>query len=240
VIYGGIVVLWLCYLVPLALRRYDDASRARSVERFSDAMRGLGRADAVDPPLHAPVAWVDPQAQRLAARLAARRRRRVLSLLLLGAAATAAVCFLGLAPWWAMSMPAGLVVGFLVVARVQVARTRTRTWENALVASGVDPMGDPPDEQPTVVLDAVAERVHLPQQQVVAAAVPTEGGEALWDPVPVTLPTYVSKPTAPRRAFATQAMMHSGSPSDRDASSPVGEPADQAPAEPAPARAVGD
>ncbi len=239
VIYGGIVVLWLCYLVPLALRRYDDASRARSVERFSDAMRGLGRADAVDPPLHAPVVWVAPQAQHRAARLAARRRRRVLVLLLLGAAATAAVCFLGLAPWWAMSIPAGLVVAFLVVARVQVARTRTRTWESALVAGGVAPMGDPPDEHPTVVLDAVAEQVRPPQQQVVAATVPTEGGEALWDPVPVTLPTYVSKPAAPRRASPAQAMMHSGSPGDPDASSPVLEPVGE-PAEPAPARAVGD
>lgn len=238
VIYGGIVVLWLCYLVPLALRRYDDATRARSVERFSDAMRGLGRADAVDPPVRTPVAWVDPRAQQGAARIAARRRRRVLGVLGFGAAATAVVCFVGLAPWWAMSIAAGLVVAFLVVARVQVARTRTRTWESALVAGEVAPMGDPPGKQPTVVLDAVAEQVHLPQQ-VVAAAVPTEGGAALWDPVPVTLPTYVFKPAAPRRA-SPQAMMHSSSPSDRDASSPAGEPAEQAQAEQAPARAVGD
>ena len=54
-IYGGIVVLWLCYLVPLALRRYDNAAKARSVERFSTAMRVLGGGDpdvpvAVDPP----------------------------------------------------------------------------------------------------------------------------------------------------------------------------------------------
>ena len=238
-IYGGIVVLWLCYLVPLALRRYDDASKARSVERFSDAMRGLGRADAVDPPLPAPVAWVDPQAQHLGARLAARRRRRVLLLLLVGAAATAAVCFLGLAPWWAMAIPAGLVVGFLVVARVQVARTRTRTWESALAAGGVAPMGDPPDEQPTVVLDAVAEQVHLPQQQVVAAAVPTEGGEALWDPVPVTLPTYVSKPAAPRDVAAIDLDSPGVWTSGRLPVDEAIEPAAERP-EPASARAVGD
>ena len=238
-IYAGIVLLWLCYLVPLALRRYDDASRARSVERFSDAMRGLGRADAVEPPVRAPVVWVDPRAQHRAARLAARRRRRVVGILLFGAAATAVTCFLALAPWWAMSIPAGLVVVFLVVARVQVARTRTSTWESALVAGGVALMGDPPDEQPTVVLDAIAEQVHMPQQQVVAAAVPTEGGEALWDPVPVTLPTYVSKPAARRTVPAldlpSEAVMHSGRPSDRNASSPADEQA-----EPVSARAVGD
>ncbi len=237
-IYGGIVVLWLCYLVPLALHRYDDATKARSVERFSDAMRGLGRADAVDPPVRAQVAWVDPHTQHRAARLAARRRRRVLGVLVFGAAVTAVVCFLGLAPWWVMSIPAGLVVAFLAVARVQVARTRTRTWESALVAGGVAPMGDPPDEQSTVVLDAVTAQVHLPQQQVVAA-VPTEGGEALWDPVPVTLPTYVSKPAAPRDVAAIDLDSPGVWTSGRLPVDEAIEPAAERP-EPASARAVGD
>ena len=162
----------------------------------------------------------------------------MLGVLVFGAAVTAVVCFLGLAPWWVMSIPAGLVVAFLAVARVQVARTRTRTWESALVAGGVAPMGDPPDEQPTVVLDAVTAQVHLPQQQVVAA-VPTEGGEALWDPVPVTLPTYVSKPAAPRDVAAIDLDSPGVWTSGRLPVDEAIEPAAERP-EPASARAVGD
>ena len=44
-----------------------------------------------------------------------------------------------------------------------------------------------------MVLDAVLE-----EQQVVAAPVTTVDGQSLWDPLPVTLPTYVSKPRAER------------------------------------------
>jgi len=246
VIYGGIVVLWLCYLVPLALRRYDEASRARSVERFSTAMRVLGRADDSAPARgrgagdRRPVAPsrslqptdsrvraggstrarpVDARAARAAARAAARRRRRVLIVLLVLTAATAGVCAFGLAPWWALAAPLSLVVGFLVLARLQVARARGRTWERSLAAAvqaeqasvpvtstdagaGVaEPVGDAPDNAPTVGLDAVAptgEGAGEPVEQVVAAAVVTADGGSLWDPLPVTLPTYVSKSRATR------------------------------------------
>ena len=42
VIFAIVVVAWLCYLVPLTLRRHDEAVRSRSVDRFSSAMRVLG------------------------------------------------------------------------------------------------------------------------------------------------------------------------------------------------------
>lgn len=210
VIYGGIVVLWLCYLVPLALRRYDEASRARSVERFSTAMRVLGREERPQP------AGSTRLRTRSAARQAAQRRRRVLLVLLLLTGVVAGVCLAGLMPWWAMAAPVVLVVGFLMLARVQVTRARGRTWEQQLAtalgantARLVEPLGDEPDDAPTVVLDTVA--VDAPaaalahpddelgeHQQVMAAAVLTSDGGSLWDPVPVTLPTYVSKPRATR------------------------------------------
>ncbi|MDP9444079.1 MAG: hypothetical protein M3P83_06915, partial [Actinomycetota bacterium] len=47
------------------------------------------------------------------------------------------------------------------------------------------------DDEPTVVFD-------LAQPSRIAVAVETADGGTLWDPVPVTLPTYVSKPRAPR------------------------------------------
>lgn len=45
VIFAIVVVAWLCYLVPLTLRRHEEAVRSRSVDRFSTAMRVLGRTD---------------------------------------------------------------------------------------------------------------------------------------------------------------------------------------------------
>ncbi|MFD1825825.1 hypothetical protein [Mumia zhuanghuii] len=71
-----------------------------------------------------------------------------------------------------------------------------------------------PDLETTVVLSGqfedhdpqrrnVMEKTPLPQgaldQQIVdATAMTTTSGVTLWDPVPVTLPTYVTKPAAPR------------------------------------------
>lgn len=200
VIYGGIVVLWLCYLVPLALRRYDDASRSRSVERFSTAMRVLGRTErtgATSPSRSGPA-----PVSRIPARTAARRRRRVLGVLLVATAATAVACYVVPLAWWVLSIPAGLVVLFLVVARLQVARAPRRARRTAPVAQvpAAAPRPEPvtaepvqsrdfsdPDDAPTEVLDPV-------QPAPVAS---TDGG-SLWDPLPVTLPTYVTKARATR------------------------------------------
>ncbi len=223
IIYGGIVVLWLCYLVPLALRRHDEAARSRSVDRFSSAMRVLGRTDAGDEPLvrrrtlrarsrsqaagppgepspAEPARVVSPAVTRAAARAAAARRRRVLVVLLALTMLVTGVAVAGLLPLWSVAAPVSLVLGFLVTARLQVSRTRTSTWERALRSAAVaaephvQPVGDEPDDAPTVVLDTVLE-----EQQVVAAPVTTVDGQSLWDPLPVTLPTYVSKPRAERK-----------------------------------------
>lgn len=225
-IYGGIVVLWLCYLVPLALRRYDDASRARSVERFSTAMRVLGSGGSDGAPRQRPSGGLaadgpvvtssiprsaHPAGRQSAARAAASRRRRVLGVLLLLGCLTAVPCVLGLAPWWVLVLPLGLIVAFLVTARIQVARGRDRRWERTLLSGAeaetsvrserpversmesVPPAGAEPDEAPTVVFDVLPE-----QPAVVAVTVPTVDGGSLWDPLPVTLPTYVTKPRATR------------------------------------------
>lgn len=229
IIYGGIVALWLCYLVPLALRRYDEAARTRSIDRFSSAMRVLGRANPQptrwatrrDGVAHRPLlrqravvdgtateASRDPRrvskmAATRAARAAAARRRRVLAVLLAATGAVGGAAGVGLLPSWSVAVPGGFVLVFLVVARSQVRRARMSTWERALrtdepgppaqVRVTVEPVGDQPDDAPTEELAAV-----LMERQVVAAAVLTVDGDALWDPLPVTLPTYVSKPRAER------------------------------------------
>lgn len=227
VIYGIIVCLWLCYLVPLALRRHDEAARARSVDRFSAAMRVLGRTDARAP---------GPAAVRRAARAAAARRRRVLVLLLALAAAVAGVAAVGRLPVWSPAVPGALVVAFLVTARLQVRRARTSTWERSLrstAATAVAPAGDEPDDAPTVVLDAV-----LQQQQVVAAPV-SAADASLWDPLPVTLPSYVSKPRA-ERSIRTVDLSGAGSEAGSEAGSQAGSETASSGASVGALRAVGD
>jgi hypothetical protein len=220
IIYGGIVCLWLCYLVPLALRRHDETTPTRSVDRFSSAMRVLGREARP----------TSPAAVRRAARIAASRRRRVLIALLVVVLVVSGLVVAGLVPAWAPAVPGALVIGFLVIARRQVSKARTKGWERSLRATAgsahgpsARPLGSPagtggvgaePDDAPTVEFDAVPDdrlggSVHeradgrvdehaLEQQQVMAAAVATVDGTTLWDPLPVTLPTYVSKPRAER------------------------------------------
>ncbi|MPZ61269.1 MAG: hypothetical protein GEU93_08225 [Propionibacteriales bacterium] len=229
-VYVAIVVCWAAYLVPFALKRYDEATRKRSVDRFSAAMRVLGRKSSAqsrgtittvkptvrpsgepsavrvggrpaeppaEPPVEPPVEQGD-RAQRAAARAAAFRRRRVLALLLALTALVAGVSALPAVQWWAPGVPAALTLGFLWLCHSQARRASDAYWDTAAVrdesereASAGSDSAVGVDDEPTVVLD----RDELPQ---VAVPVDTTDGGTLWDPVPVTLPTYVSKPKAHR------------------------------------------
>ncbi|MGH3367253.1 MAG: divisome protein SepX/GlpR [Nocardioidaceae bacterium] len=225
-LYGAIVVGWAVYLVPLALRRYDEATRNRSIERFSSTMSVLGGRDGTlgagdtittvkpsairRPTPDRPARWA---AARRAARVAAKRRRRVLQTLALATAGTAVAAGLALISWWWVALPAAVVVVWLAACRTQVRRENEAFWTDAGAdhdgrrtqllhrRSRLDPVpaGANParasayaeDDEPTVVLD---------EQATAQVAVPlqTSDGGTLWDPVPVTLPTYVSKPWAAR------------------------------------------
>jgi hypothetical protein len=236
VIYGAIVIAWAAYLVPLALRRHDEASRSRSIERFSSAMRILARrqtstaaaprtkgtADGrvvvtpkrsarVLPPDAGPEperVLVTPPRNRVAERMAAARRRRVLSLLLLLSVAVGAAVLVGLAPTGAAAVPPVLVLGFLVVARRAVRRAAKPYWvdvpapeQSSAVVVRRTPVrveaslgtpakaGPDTDDEPTIALTVA---------QVATMSARTADGGSLWDPLPVTLPTYVGAPAATR------------------------------------------
>jgi hypothetical protein len=120
--------------------------------------------------------------------VAAGRRRRVLLGLLAGVSATIGVCAAGLAPWWLVAVPAGLLFAFLVVARLSV-RVMRRDLDARYreIRQGSD--------ESTVLLSRKEVLLAGPATQ--PAKVRTTTG-ALWDPVPITMPTYVSKPLAPR------------------------------------------
>lgn len=205
-------VAWAIYLIPKAIEHHHAANSARTVDRFSHTLRVLARREPVNrrkaqlvvtgrPASGAtgetavaadPVPGPSPaevRARREASRTAARRRRRVLGLLLLAVAAVAGVAAFRVIDWWYVAIPAGLVVFWLVLARLMVKRER-RAWQRRLhpepVAVDDVPAADAADpNEPTVSIDkaAVAEAMREP---------------GMWDPVPMTLPTYVTKPAATR------------------------------------------
>jgi hypothetical protein len=246
VIFAAVVIAWAVFLVPWALRRYDEATRTRSVDKVSKAMRLLGRPreDAEDPepvaapsplkrqppePEDRPLAEPPPRPSRTAARAAAERRRRVLLILVGLTAVTGAVVAFGVIPVWSVAISGGLVVAFLALCRWQVRREDDAAWVRRRTGRGDDDesaadetsasraRGDEANDDPTVALPATAEaRDKAKGRQAaeagadpVAAAdlvesvsdpvsVRTSDGNPLWDPLPVTLPTYVDKARANR------------------------------------------
>ncbi len=163
-------------------------------------------------------------ARRKAARAAARRRRLLLTVLLLCTAVTAGVAAFGLAPWWSVAIPGGLTLVYLLLCRTQVRRESLHDFdlldqrpaqqdEVTLVprrAVRVDvKQGEPAapatvaaaahvDEFGVAEFDDTEDTVGIEVALLDAIMIPTEDGGSLWDPLPVTLPTYVTKPKARR------------------------------------------
>jgi hypothetical protein len=226
-IYVAIVAAWAAYLVPMMLKRNDEVSRRRSAEKYSSSdARVLSRqndgqaharyvvkhphtsrdsgndAPAVDAPgVPGPPLRYAPNRAR---RVAAMRRRRVLSILTLSLLTVTALSSFAMLPWWSLAIPVVLIVTFIVMTRVQLRHTaRLRAELQAERRARAEAVHDhgpataPADVEMTVELNlpVAPETVSEP-----AAAPPAEG---LWDPVPVTLPTYVMKEKAPDRTVRT-------------------------------------
>ena len=224
-IFVALAVAWAVYLVPKALKHHDDVVKSRSIDRFSHTMRVLARREPVSTrdarlvvspvrasgttvveakaarPTPAPV-----RSRRAAARKAARRRRRVLGSLLLIAAAVAGLAAAHVIDWTWTAAPAALIVAWLVACRLMVKKERA-------VAAPVIPAVVVPseaDEPDTVIVDV--ERNEQGFDEVASGSDTTSipavlvGDPDLWDPLPMTLPTYVTKPVATRRSVRTIAL----------------------------------
>jgi hypothetical protein len=156
-------------------------------------------------PAPVPVAPTAAQvrARRASAKRAASRRRRVLGAILLANVAVVALAAFGVLGWWAETIPAGLLVAWLVACRLMVRQEQ----------AAFSPVARRPRPQRT------ASEATAPESEAPEVAAEVEEGDdwtvdtssmpaaivdpALWDPVPVTLPTYVNKPAAARRTVRT-------------------------------------
>jgi hypothetical protein len=146
-------------------------------------------------------------ARRTAAKAAARRRRRILGFLLLCTVLVGVIAALGHLQAWAPAIPGALTLAFLVLCRTQVRHEARPAVRRAPVAE---------EASATEVIEHVEVEVHVDEHRVghfdqesedtmgvsvedlQSALAPTADGGTLWDPLPVTLPTYVGKPTAKR------------------------------------------
>ena len=224
-IFVALAIAWAVYLIPKAVKHHDEVVRSRSVDRFSKTMRVLARREPVNrrnarlvvtpgrgaqapivtrKPASAPAA-PDPVAiaapSRAAVQRATRRRRRVLGLILFSLVAVAGVAAFGVISRWYVAIPTGLLVAWLVACRVMVrSERRVHVAATAPVRASTAPAAQVPASATCPDLDAAYDR---PVADDDTSMTPAITDPALWDPVPVTLPTYVSKPAAARRTVRT-------------------------------------
>ncbi|MDX2970141.1 hypothetical protein PWY87_21305 [Kribbella solani] len=258
-IYVAIVAAWAAYLVPMWLKRGDEKRRtpvvpssdearvlSRDPSRTRYVVRPAGSAAADDP--SPPKRYIPNRARRVAAM----RRRRVLSILTLSLLSVVALAGLAIVPWWSVAVPGAMIGGFVVLTRVQLrrqARARAtaaaerRTRDRSKHDRG--PAGKPaptPDEEMTIEVKLPAEPASAPAP----AKDDKPAAEGLWDPVPVTLPTYVMKEKAPDRTVRTISLTddevfssaRTTDPSEKPAAAET--PAPRQAEEPEVKRAVGD
>lgn len=191
-IFGGIALAWLAYFATQfrrggPLNSADAATQlASAIPVFhSDEQRVDDHGKPID--LSTPLTRRAELADIRAIDRTAARRRRMFLVISLGLVATGVVLGVtGHMPWWAMAVPGVVFVGVMAFNRVSVRVLRrqldarfealTRAHDEETVALDAAPTGDG-----TVTVDAV----------------PAASAD-LWEPLPITQPTYVSRPLAPR------------------------------------------
>jgi len=210
VIFGAIAIAWLAYLVPHFVRKRDDEAVVDAddpAERFAQSMRVVqhGTAPLLDQDLSEIGTYEvsTPLTRRAAVAdlrrldtVAALRRRRVLLGLLAALSLVVGLAGAQLIPWWTTAIPGGLLALFFGVSRFSViAMRRSLDARYADIMRGGDEV--------TVFInrakikkDTKAADKAVEEAPAESEAKPVAG--ALWDPVPITVPTYVSKPLAPR------------------------------------------
>lgn len=196
-IFAAIAAFWLVYLVPYFLHRRGaqvDADPLAGIVR-SVTMVSTGRSLAQSDPGVEVSTPLTRRAQlrdlKLMRSHAARRRRRVLVFLLLVQVLVGVLAVFGVGAWWGTLIPALLIAAFLVIARFSVRSM------DADLARRADRISAWPEDEETVAI-SLSTLAAAGLERSVEVKAPTGATGSLWDPVPITRPTYVSTPLAPR------------------------------------------
>lgn len=239
-IYAVIITMWAAYFIPMWLRRHEELSESRSVERFSRAMRILSRREPT-PDRRYVVMPARPQEPNPVPRPRTRttapgssyalsrpratgrpgrrptaqmvRRRRILVGLVLGSLVATVLAAFSLVPWWASAVMLALTAADVAHLRIQARRRRelARTRDSVRRRTRSRLRRFDSAERIVEARRALADKRAAAEAERQAAAAAAEraareeaarrAAEAAgWEPVPVPLPTYVSKPMAPRPA----------------------------------------
>ena len=221
IIVAVLVGMWALVLVPMWLRRHDQAQEVKSVNRFATAMgslRGsadLGRLTRRDVVM--PGRSEESQSRQVmvsggdesTVSVAAVRRQRTLMVLGGFFVVMVVLGIIGLVPIWSLVIPVMLIVGFVVMARRQLAaaaemKRRRELRDNLVEAARAAEAryqqapdsarrgGRVVDPAPMYRNDTVV----VPREEVVLEHAAT--GTDSWNAVPTTLPTYVTAPPATR------------------------------------------
>ncbi|MFC6345552.1 hypothetical protein ACFP8W_26435, partial [Nocardioides hankookensis] len=125
----------------------------------------------------------------------------VANLVVIGVAAFSVIA------WPYVAIPAGLLVAWLVACRLMVKGER-----KVLAPTTRMPVETPAKEEQVEATEPAAEVAgqvaaevsdEIDPMQDTSAGIAAIVDPAMWDPVPVTLPTYVTKPAATRRTVRT-------------------------------------
>ena len=211
-IFVALAVAWAAYLIPKALKHHEEDQRNRTVDSFSSSIRVLARRDSLDGRTARLVVPGRPAGASIEIGTSAGPRGRhdrparercpspapgARAGVLLVNVAVAALAAVGVVAWPYLAIPGALLVGWLVACRLMVRSERSRRLVVRLPGVAPQPAPDVADDGPlTEEIDAVP----------AAVTVEVAEGETVkvgWDPVPVTLPTYVTKEPAARRSVRT-------------------------------------
>lgn len=207
---------WALYLIPKAVKQQDETGRNRPVDGFSSAMRVLARSEPADEPTRVACPPAARRAAaRVAARAAARRRRRITLVLLLADLVTVALAAFAVAPWWTVAVPAALTLLYLALCRRQVSRENMGLWapqarsgaasaprrravrvDTGHTSAPLDGRPGTQDAGSSISQEMVPDPAT--ESETVGVAADTVDDGTLWDPLPLTLPTYVNKARASR------------------------------------------
>ncbi len=239
-IFVVLALAWAVYLIPKALQHHDEVAGERLDESHSDRARVLSRrrtasaapqpepvsesTGAVESPVEEDAVETReartprvPRPALSAAGRAARNRRRVLALLLATLATVWALTWFAYLPAITPLWPSLAVVGWLVVARLSVVRMQRarRARPAPAVPSDESAPVEAPAQEPVRVAAPTPAAPAQPldsRPEVVAEQQALADDGALWDPLPLTRPTYVGKATARRtvRTIELTGMTSSG------------------------------
>ncbi|CAB4840020.1 unannotated protein [freshwater metagenome] len=190
-IYAIVVVLWIAYFVPAWLRRHDQASESRSVERYRSAMRVVSRGTIAEIPL--------TEVERAEARAMMIRRRKSTYAILLGSFFVTLIS--GIAGATSLVLPLFPLIGagyfFVTVRRAEVVHLQARRAESRREKVKIEPTQVAFQRSFQTVLSSPAESttVHVVSRPAIRVESPAS---ETWNPVAVPIPTYVTAPKAVR------------------------------------------